>query len=202
MRCTLVCALTSIALFATLPCVAAGVIHSSDLTIVTDFQGPHSARSIQVMEEETDRILKDTGLHLEWRSRNDVAGGVFSDLVLVQFKGTCILKPAPYLYDEMGPPLAFTYTTDGAVQPFSEVSCDQISAFVRSGLHAEDYKKADVLMGRALGRVVAHELVHMLTGSGKHGHNGVFERALTVDQLVYGKLPLSPGDLKRVRAER
>ena len=34
-----------------------------------------------------------------------------------------------------------------------------------------DFGKADLLLGRALARVLAHEVVHMLSGSGDHGHD-------------------------------
>jgi hypothetical protein len=183
------------------PSPAAG-IYSNNLTIVLDFQGPHSAQAVQVMEREAEGIFKDTGLHLDWRSREQAESASFQDLVLVRFKGSCVLKPAPYLYGELGPPLATTSRTDGTVQPFSEVSCDQISAFLRSVLRGSDYKRADVLLGRALGRVIAHELGHILTGTGEHSHQGVFEPGLTLDQLVSGELPLSPGDLKCLRAQR
>jgi hypothetical protein len=99
-------------------------------------------------------------------------------------------------------PLASTYETDGQVQPFSEVSCDRVSSFVRAGINTRDLKKADMLIGKALGRVVAHELVHMLTGAKDHSHEGVFKPGLTVEQLVAGELPLSAGDIERLRSSR
>jgi hypothetical protein len=186
-------------LIAALP--ALGGSKSTDLTVVLDFKGPYSPASVDAMKQETQSILQDAGLHLEWKSREEASHASFSDLVIVRFNGACELPPPP-LYDELGEigPLASTYTTDGQVQPFSDVACDRVGAFVRSGLHGGDFKKADLLIGRALGRVVAHELVHMLTGAKKHSREGVFEPGLTVEQLVAGELPLSPADIERLRA--
>jgi len=52
--------------------------------------------------------------------------------------------------------------------------------------------------GRALGRVLAHEVVHMLTGNSGHAHEGVTRRALSGNQLIAPKLRLAPEDLDRL----
>jgi len=186
-------------LFAALPALFASSVRPilTNLTIVLDFKGPHSVESVTAMERETQVILKEAGVHLDWKSREEAANATFAELVVMRFNGACELPPAP-LYDELGP-LASTYETDGEIQPFGEVSCDRVGAFVRSGLHKGDFKKADFLLGRALGRVVAHELVHMLTGAKDHSHEGVFKPGLTVDELVSGELALSRGDIERLR---
>jgi hypothetical protein len=196
MRCAQV-GLTACLLFAALP--GFGTVRTTNLTVILDFKGPYSQQSVDAMKLETQGILKTAGVHLDWRSREEAIDHSFADLVVVRFNGACQLPPPAPLYDELGP-LASTYETDGQVQPFSEVSCDRVSAFVRSGLHGGDFKRADLLIGRALGRVVAHELVHMLTGAKDHSHEGVFKPGLTVEQLMAGELPLSPGDIERFRA--
>jgi hypothetical protein len=58
------------------------------------------------------------------------------------------------------------------------------------------------LLGRALGRVVAHELVHMLTKSKQHGRDGVEKAALSARQLIAESLPLSIFDIDRLQQER
>ena len=179
---------------------AASPQKNNNLTVVLDFKGPYSPASIAAMKQETQGILKSAGLHLNFRSREEASSSSFDDLVVVRFNGACELPPPP-LYDELGEigPLGSTYETDGRVQPFTEIACDRIGAFVRSGLQRRDLKKGDQLIGRALGRVVAHELVHMLTGAKDHSHEGVFEPKLTVEQLVGGELPLSAADIERLR---
>src|SRR5262245_52379887 len=83
------------------------------LTIVADFDGPHSDSSISAMKKELEGILKPSGLTLNWRSAKEASQSSFDNLVVVRFKGKCILEPVPVLYDERGP-LAFTHETDGA----------------------------------------------------------------------------------------
>jgi len=174
-----------------------------DVTVVLDFKGTHSASSDREMQHETEGIIKDSGLHLQWRTVNEALHNFYTDLVIVRFRGACTFEADPNIYDELGPPgaLAFTYTTNGEVQPFSEVACDRVAASVRSAMWGSDFARSDMLMGRALGRVVAHELVHMLTKSGEHGEQGVGKPALSGKQLISDSFPLSRADSHRLRVD-
>jgi hypothetical protein len=169
------------------------------ITIVLDFQGPRSEQSVAEMKREFAGIMKDTAVRFDFRSRSQASQEALSDLVLVRFTGKCVLDPVGYLYDERGP-MAFTYSTDGAVQPFSEVACDKVTSAVRSAMSGSDFANADVLLGRALGRVLAHEVVHMLSKSGAHGHTGVAKTALSGSQLIAPELRLEPQDVARLHA--
>lgn len=148
------------------------------LTVILDFRGVHSEPSIREMERESGSILKTTGLKLDWRLKSQVKGEVYPDLVVMQFDGSCKFDPAPRIYDERAP-LALTRTTDHRIQSFGEVDCDHVAESARQAMESVDYRQADLLVGRALGRVVTHELVHMLTHSAEHGRTGVFEPALS-----------------------
>jgi hypothetical protein len=177
--------------------VGASPVHSTALTIVLEFQGPHSDRSIDEMKHELETVMKGTGITFDWRTRSQASDESFANLVLIRFKGKCVLEPVAYLYDERGP-LAFTYSTDGEVQPFSEVACDRVVAAARSAMSGSDFAHADLLLGRALGRIVAHELVHMLSKSGEHGREGVAQPALSGLKLIAPEMHLSPADLERI----
>ena len=175
----------------------AAAAQAEGITIVLDFDGPHSEQSVAEMKREFEGIVKNTTLTVGWRTRREAEQEALANLVVVRFKGKCILDPVPYLYDERGP-MAFTYTTGGVPQPFSEVACDKVAGAVRSAMFGGDYAKADQLFGRALGRVLAHEVVHMLTRSGAHANEGVTKRSLSGNQLISPELRLSPEDLDRL----
>jgi hypothetical protein len=154
------------------------------------------------MEREAGGILKEAGLYLDWLPLGEAAKTAVQDLVVMKFNGACALDPGRFGEVRAGTPgeaLAFTYSTDGAVQPFSEVACNRVVAAVRSALCICDFNRADLLLGRALGRVVAHELVHILTRSQEHGREGVAKAALSGKDLISPSLLLSPFDLHRLR---
>jgi hypothetical protein len=190
MRLGLVCAIGWI--------LAASPGFAEGITIVLDFQGPRSEQSITEMKREFAGIMKDSAVHFDFQSRSQAEKATSSDeLVVVRFKGKCVFEPVPYLIDERGP-MAFTYSTDGSVQPFSEVACDRVTQAMRSAMVGGDFAKADLLLGRALGRVLAHEVVHILTKSGQHGTSGVAKTALSGSQLIAPELRLEPDDLERI----
>ena len=153
------------------------------------------------MKQETQGILKDAGLHLDWKSRDEAAKLPLSPIwwwCASTALANCLRRRCMTSWAKSAPWHRLTKPT-AACSRSAKSSCDRVGAFVRSGLHGDDFKKADQLIGKALGRVVAHELVHMLTGAKDHSHEGVFEPGLTVQQLVAGELPLSPADIERLR---
>jgi hypothetical protein len=174
---------------------------SPDVTVVIDVKGHLPDGTMLQMEKEVQNIIGRSGIQLGWSSRSEAISGTFNDLVVLTFKGACTLDPAPPLYDELGP-YAFTRVSNGQVQPFGEVDCDRVSASVRAAMGGDDYSKPELMMGRALGRVVAHELVHMLTKSSQHAHEGVQKPALSGRQLISKSLPLSAMDIDRLKQER
>ncbi len=196
MRLVLICALLTVCLvFA----MAAGTSHSvpSGLTVILDFRGIHSEPSIKEMEHETSAILKTAGMKLDWRLRSEASLQAYPDLVVMTFKGTCKFGQESRPYDEQSP-LASTNTTDHKIQSFGQVDCDHVIESARSAMWGGDFAHADYLVGRALGRVVTHEIVHMLTHSAEHGHDGVFEAALSGRQLIAPSLPLAAMDVDRL----
>jgi hypothetical protein len=196
MRPVLICVLSMVCLVLALTATATSPIPSG-LTVIMNFRGAHSDRSILEMERESSSILRTTGLRLDWRLRNQANGEAYSDLVVMTFNGSCKFDPAPRVYDELGP-LASTSTTDHVIQSFGVVDCDHVVETARSAMASVDYANADMLVGRALGRVVVHEIVHMLTHSSEHGRAGVFEAALSGRQLIAPSLPLSAMDVDRL----
>ena len=195
--CFTVCLLAGISL----PLCCAASESEPDVTVILDMKGTWSPVALREMQREASQIIGPSGLRLDWRQREDIKEAVFHDLVVLTFRGACEFSPAPPLYDELGP-LAFTRTSDGAIQPFGEVNCDHVVNSVRDAMLGSDYAKGEMLVGRALGRVVAHELVHMLTKSGIHAHDGVQRSALSGKQLISESLPLSLDDVNRMKAGR
>jgi hypothetical protein len=196
MRSVLICVLLTICLVFGMAATTASRIPSG-LTVILDFRGAHSDPSVREMERESGSILKTTGMKLDWRLRDQTGGEAYPDLVVMTFNGSCKFDPAPRIYDESGP-LASTTTTNHVIQPFGQVDCDHVVGTARSAMASVDYQRADMLVGRALGRVVVHELVHMLTHSAEHGHDGVFEAALSGKQLIAPTLPLAAMDVDRL----
>lgn len=197
MRPVLICALLTVCLVFAL---AASASHSlpSGLTVILDFRGAHSDLSVREMENETSTILKTTGLKLNWRLRNEAAMNAYPDLVVMTFNGACKFDQDARAYNTLAP-LASTKTTNHQIQSFGQVDCDHVVESARSAMWGSDFAHADFLVGRALGRVVTHEIVHMLTHSAAHNRDGVFEPALSGRQLIAPTLPLAAMEVEKLR---
>ena len=192
----------SVAAFVAVPLLTmAGVLAASEpavLTIVFQFDGPSSDKSADEMRRELGSIMQDSGIRIEWRDHKRIGQSEsFPNLMVVNFRGKCRMDPVPYLYDERGP-LAFTYGTDGAILPFSEIECDHVRSTLQSAMHGGDYARSDLLFGRALGRVLAHELYHVLAATHSHAQYGVARRALSGSDLISDELRLTPSELQRI----
>ena len=172
----------------------------SGLTVILDFKGAHAGASVSEMEREAGLIMKSSGVQLDWRLAGDRSLH-YDNLVVMTFRGSCGFGPPARRYYEPGP-YASTRITDGEVQPFGDVDCDRVAATAGDAMAEDtDYLRGDQLVGRALGRVVAHELVHMLTRSNRHGSEGVAKASLSGKELIEESLTLSMPDIERVKKE-
>ena len=170
------------------------------ILLLMQFEQDHSAASIAAMKREFAAIMKAAGLEFDYKLRSELSEfDSPPDIVLVKFKGECSMKLLPELFDERGP-FATTQMLDGQMQPFSEVACDRVRVSVRSSMTGAQLKNGDTVLGRALGRVLAHEVYHILSKSPHHGTGGVARKALTSTELTADRLQFDPKDIEKMYA--
>jgi hypothetical protein len=175
-------------------------VSPSVLTVILDFKGPFSQASLKEMKRESSLVLQASGVRLDWRMLGEDPYASYRDLVVMTFRGACKYElAAPLSIEDALGPLAITHSVDGEIQPFGEVNCDRVVNSARNAMLGTEYARADLLIGRALGRVVTHELVHMITRSAEHGTEGVEKSSLSGRQLIAGELPLSAFDIDRLK---
>jgi hypothetical protein len=170
-----------------------------DVTVILDFKGPYSQALINEMEREASHILSASGVRLGWSILGKNPSTHYNDLVVLRLLGSCRFEPAMAASEVRGLPYAVTWISDGEVQPFGEVYCDRVVSATRDAMSQGDYARGNQVVGRAMGRVLAHELMHMLTKSSEHGTEGVAQRALSGRQLTSGFLSFSAFDSDRLK---
>jgi hypothetical protein len=80
--------------------------------------------------------------------------------------------------------LGRTQVSDGVVLPFSDIDCDGIRSFVRFRLLHMDRAYRDEAYGRAVARVLAHELYHVFANTRQHASGGVGRASYTAEELL------------------
>jgi len=192
-----VCATFFAALLAIL-CAPAPVMAASAVTLVLQFDQAYSAQLLTEMEREVASIVRESGIRVAWRLRADVRSSEsFESLVVVHFRGACTIDLDAAPDDRRY--YAFTYVSGGAVLPFSEVECDKIGNSIRTVIPRRQWGEREALLGRALGRVLAHELFHMLAKTQHHAAEGVTKSDLSPAQLIADKLGMARVDLEKLR---
>lgn len=158
------------------------------VTIILQFDSQHSERSVGEMKHELQSVMRSSGVELSWRRADELsASDSFPSVVVVTFHGSCEMKPlAPPLPSEPVA-LAYSHVSNGKVIPFADVECDRVRSSLVSE-HTALGPGGDLLFGRALGRVLAHELHHIINQTRAHTHQGVSRKSLSARDLIADRI--------------
>jgi len=162
-----------------------GQRESSPIALYVEFQHEPPAAVLQAIEQEVDAIMAPMGAELEWRWLKSVTGSeVSTELAVIKFMGRCETGAGFPMHTFKTGALGWTHVSDGAILPFSDIDCDGIRDFLQFGLQGVDAKERPEQYGRAVGRVLAHELYHIFANTAHHGSNGVGKAVYSVRDLL------------------
>jgi hypothetical protein len=165
--------------------------------VLLDFRDEFSAKAVEAMQSELTKLMKPAGLVFSYRLGSELGPDASpTDIIVVRFNGACRRDVLPPVFDERGA-FAYTHVSNGEILPFAEVACDRVHSSVKSLTGKLIAKVSDELLGRALARVVAHELYHIVTRTAHHGSEGVAARGLTSSDLVARNLSFAESDLRK-----
>jgi hypothetical protein len=88
----------------------------------------------------------------------------------------------PVKNQKPGLALGSAFVSDGSVLPFGQVECDRIRASLQR-LNYSVAHESQQQLGQAMGRVLVHELYHMLSGSSAHTMHGLTKPSLSAFEL-------------------
>lgn len=173
---------------------------ASGVTLILRFADPVPDEIVQSLQSEVSDLLSGTGVIISSRLFSELTPNEqFANLVVVDLKGRCRIDARPA--DRLNPgALAFTHRSDGEILPFVEVLCDQVRNAIRPHMTGDHFRRAELVLGRALGRTIAHELYHILGRTGSHGDKGVARDTLSGEQLLAEDLEFEQQDLLKIQA--
>ncbi len=186
------CLLACLLLAPLSPCVSIPV-PTPPLTVLMDFDSPHSEAPLQSLRRNLNHLLTPGGISVDLQLKENLpANPQFGQLVIFKMRGACSMNSAPNRPAARQGPLAMAYTSDGQVLHFGEVECDRVRYALQRVLGRGGSRKNQDTYGAALAVVIAHEVYHMLGNATHHTRKGVTKPALSADELTSPNLALSP----------
>jgi len=150
-------------------------------------------RSVDYMKLELGHLMRTAGYRVEW---SDAHPSTDSVLIVVRLRGACEVNET--LPAKPGP-LASTAVADGRILPFSSVDCDSLTQLLAPQLASQSLARRDFLYGRAMARVVAHEIYHILLDTSDHSREGVARACFTAADLLRENFEFEQNTLARLR---
>jgi hypothetical protein len=166
--------------------------HHPQVGIFLKFDNRPSQDFIRLMRSYVNFLFRPSGLNFQWISNQEQEGNPEHDHVLqVRLRGRC----APsYAMRDWGAfigkvPLGWTAVNGKEVLPEIGLDCDQIARFASAGRTAAGSLSAHVVYARVVGRVMAHEILHVLLGTTEHSGSDFRRRVLHErDLMLPGRL--------------
>jgi len=172
------------------------------ITLYTQFEQAPPDGVLEALQGEVESIMAPIGLRFEWRDLGKGGGHeVSAELAVVTFKGRCDIARL-LARGRFEGKLGWTHVSDGQILPFTDVSCDQVREFVQTGLLTFPAEDREEKYGRALGRVLAHELYHIFANTMRHGSMGVAKESYSVQDLLADDFQFEAKETQMLRTNR
>jgi hypothetical protein len=161
--------------------------------MMMSYPGEMTGRVKAAFQRETEKALGLLDVGLVWRELGRSGGEeVYERVVVVRFRTGCKA-------DEKGTALGLAHVSNGRVLPFVELDCGRVSAMMAWGGGGLKPHGAEDAYGRALARVAAHELHHVLTCSQTHDEEGLTKATFSREDLWGKEFAFSKAALERMR---
>jgi hypothetical protein len=176
----------------------------AELVVYLRTGGHQPAAPLAEMKLEVSALMHQAGYRVEWRSL-DADRGEDADalhLAVLELNGTCGIAPGYSILERAAPTspsLATTSITDGQVLPFSVLNCAALTRSVSAAVAQDAGARRDFLYGRAMARVVAHELYHVLARTPEHARAGVARSCFSIGDLLAERFDFEGATLARLR---
>ena len=168
----------------------------------------------QYLQVELSRLLEPAGLPVNLKTPSEQRlGEDFSKLVVAKLHGNCVAEPLAGTATSLFEPrsLASTAISDGAILPFATVECDNLRRALSPALLAAKKSFREEMFGRAVGRVLAHEIYHMLVQTRQHRGEGISKSCFSLadlaapnfafDTVTLAQLKPTPKEIDNLEAE-
>lgn len=182
--------------------MGAEVPGSAEGAVVVYLTGAPTRPTLLKLRREAESLMQSAGYEIEWRDSAGPRGLDAPNLVVLQLAGDCSAPTAPTPDTpsvETGRSLASAAVQDGVVLPFARIDCAAVRSVLAPLVAREAPARRAQIYGRAMGRLIAHELYHVLAQTRDHASSGIGKPCFTAADLVSDRFEFEPVTLARLR---
>lgn len=156
---------------------------------------------MEAVRSEVARVIAPLNVRVRWQETL-APGDDLGQPIVLTFRESCSMAgyhPVRAAQSKEVPVLASTAVVNGQILPFVKVECGRIRDRVGPLLVGMDPAGQHAALGKAIGRVVAHEIYHVLSGSMRHAGSGVAVSCVTARDLLAERFDLDRWSVARVQ---
>lgn len=147
-------------------------------------QEPPSRDLARCYESELRELMAELGMRTRFIGLSEATQSSFAGRIVVLRMTQFAEEARKSLPSIPSTALAWTHASGGDVTPFGAVDLEALSAFLQLSRFETETPHGVRVFGRALGRVAAHEIFHMITRTMVHSPRGLMQPELTCQELT------------------
>lgn len=169
--------------------------------VLLEFEHDPPLAALHAMEREVGAMLDATGAAFSWLTKKNTPPQTFDQVAVMHFRGNCRIEKVGFPVEDTGQAMTLgaTDVISGHVTSYSSVECDHIKTCIAGLIEDSCARDRETAFSRALGRVVAHELYHILASTKEHTHSGVAKAIQTPFDLIRENYQFDRQALLRLR---
>jgi hypothetical protein len=154
-------------------------------SVAVYFQGAPSNSDVALdsLKTELTSLLNGATYKIQWGD-SQKPGVNAGHLVVVELHGSCSPSPTPFHISENGSRLASSQLVDEQILPFLTLDCGAVNDLLGFAIAQLPPGQRDVVYGRALARLLAHEFYHFLTQTTHHTKSGIAKATVSAADLL------------------
>jgi hypothetical protein len=188
----------------------AGSLQPASNTVVvylkTDASSSQQKGSVvDIMKRELTTEMQQVGYDVEWADAAHPSFSTSAPLIVADLRGTCVLPSrSDSSQNAEGKQLAASQVAGERIEPFISLNCDTLNSFLSSTASSVLMGPAgpvrDYTYGRAMARLLAHELYHVLAQTSHHSKTGVARANVTPAELLADRFDFDDEAAQRLHA--
>lgn len=154
--------------------------------------------AIGYMQTELTSSLASAGVGVHWVDAGQALSAP-GRLLTIELRGVCQpVWSSVGIFTDLSA-LAASEIVDGKVLPYGWIDCTALNQLLGRSLPRDSEDERAKVYGRALSRLLAHEVYHMLAQTEKHTRTGLSKARFNVADLLAQNLRFEPSAVAKLR---